>query len=217
MSYQPYTYRPLPPQAAAAARRVATIRRPPPPPRGVQRPGLGAVSTAQQLATTAVSSVPVVGPLLSNIVGPLVSIFDPGKKRDAGRKQRIDGITALANAGSLLAARQLYGGAEKGAVGAASEITLYKNAWAAFQTAHSDIATAARAAGPAGVGPDPVNGWQPPASDVAQYQAEIQAYRTGGIAATAAAAAQTRLAGFPGGAFGLLALAGIGLAFLRRR
>lgn len=216
MSYQPYVYRP--PNARPPVRR-AVIRPAPPAPNMPRVSGFGELgaSAAQQIATTAVSEIPVVGPLLSNIVGPLASIFDPGKKRDAGRKQRVDGIAALANAGSLLAARQLYGGAEKGAVGAASEKALYAAAWGAFQQAHNDIATAARAAGPAGVGPDPVNGWQPPPADVAQYQREIQAYRTGGIAATTAQAAQVRLAGFPGGVWGAVALAGIAFAFLRRK
>lgn len=154
--------------------------------------GLGA-SAGVTVAQTAVSSIPVVGPLLSNIVGPLASIFDPGAKRDAGRKQRLNGIVALANEGSLLAARQLYGGAERGAVGAASEKALYQSAWANFQSAHPDLATAAKAAGAAGVGADPVNGWQPPAADLAQYQQEITAYRSGGIVATAQQAAGARL------------------------
>ena len=191
----------------------------PRPRRARARGGLGdlGAATGTVVAQTVVSQVPVVGTILAQFVGPILNIFDPGAKRDAGRKQRVDGITKFADEGSLLAARQLYGGAEKGAVGAASEKALYVAAWAAFQQAHPDIATAAKAAGAAGVGPDPVNGWQPPPADVAQYSSEIAQYQKLGIAATAAQAAGARTAGIPGGTLGLVIIGGLALAFLRRR
>lgn len=185
---------------------------------GVGGGGLGATpAVASTVAKTAVSEIPVIGPILSNFVGPILSIFDPGAKIDASRQQRADGIEALANQGSLLAARQLLGGAT-GAVGAAKEKAIYVQKWASFQTTHAALATAAKAAGSAGVGPDPHgNPWAPPAADVAQYQQEITAYRSSGAAATAAQVVQARTAGFPGGVTGILAVAGILGAILRRR
>lgn len=218
MSYAPHM------TVYSAARRPplrrGRIAPPPPPPAGSRRYGLGelgAASAGVALAQTAVAEVPVVGPILSSFVGPILGAFDPGSKRDAGRKQRADGITRLANEGSLLAARQLYGAAEKGAVGAASEKALYAAAWSTFQSAHADIAAAARAAGPAGVGPDPVNGWNPPASDVAQYSKEVQQYQQYGAAALTAQAVKTRASALPGGTLGIVIGAGVLLAFLRRR
>lgn len=212
MTYQPV----VPPQAArgrARARARANARA-----RGLGDVGATpAPSVAQAAAQTVVSEIPVIGPVIAPFVAPLVNIFDPGAKRDAGRKQRANGIAALANEGSLLAARQLYGAAVKGAVGAKAEIALYTPLWAALQQAHPDIAAAAVAAGSAGVGPDPVNGWNPPASDVAQYSKEIQQYKTLGTVASAAQAATARASIIPGGTTGLLIGAGLLFAFLRRR
>ena len=210
MSYQPNVYlRPIGPP------RRGRIAPPIPLPRGARRVGLGDLgASGVQVAQAVVSQVPVVGSILSNFVGPIAGLIDPGAKRDAGRKQRAQGISEFANEGSLLAARQLYGAAEKGAVGAAAEKALYVPLWQTFQANHADIATAAKLAGAAGVGPDPVNGWQPPAADVAQYSSEIAAYQQHGVLATAQQAAGAR-AGVSGSTLGIVAALGIGLALLR--
>lgn len=214
MAYGPYVYR------KPAPVRRGRLTPPPAPARGAQRIGLGELgaSAGQTVATAAVAEIPVVGPILSSFVGPIVGILDPGARTDAARKQRADGIAKLANEGSLLAARQLYAAATQGAVGAAKEKALYVTAWAAFQSAHADIAAAAKAAGGAGVGPDPgkTGGWQPPAADVAQYSKEIQQYQQYGTVASAAQAAGARASVIPGGTVGLVIGAGLLLAFLRR-
>lgn len=217
MAYGPFVYR-----RPTRPPRVGRIARPAPPPRGARRFGLGELGAniaAQTVATTAVSAIPVVGPILSSFVGPVIGILDPGAKVDAARKQRVDGIAKLAGEGSLLAARQLLGGAEGGAVGAAKEKAWYVAAWAAFQQQHPDIAAAARAAGAAGVGPDPgkTGGWNPPPADVAQYSKDIQAYQQFGTAGLAAQAATARASSLPGGPLGIVIGAGLLFAFMRRR
>lgn len=123
------------------------------------------------------AAVPSVTKILGSIGQSVINIFDPGKKRDANREARAEMFYQFAVAGSLTAARALYGGAERGAVGAASEIAMYKTRWAKLQSSSPDLVTAAIAAGPLGVGPDP--GTNPPtipSDEQAAIQTEINAY-----------------------------------------
>lgn len=130
------------------------------------------------------AAVPSVSQILGKIGTSVLSIFDPGKKRDANREARAEMFYQFAVAGSLTAARALYGGAEKGSVGAASEIAMYKTRWAKLQASSPALCAQAIAAGPLGVGPDP--GQNPPtipADEQASIQAEINAYHAAHAAA----------------------------------
>lgn len=140
------------------------------------------------------AAVPSVSTILGNIGKSVLSIFDPGKKRDANREARAEMFYQFASAGSLTAARALYGGAERGSVGAASEIAMYKTRWAKLQAANPTLAAQAVQAGPVGVGPDP--GLNPPTipSDEQQaIQAEINVYHAAHAAAGTTPPAQPGL------------------------
>jgi hypothetical protein len=149
------------------------------------------------------AAVPSVSQILGKIGSSVLSILDPGKKRDANREARAEMFYQFASAGSITAARALYGGAEKGSVGAHSEIAMYVTRWQKLQAANPTLAAAARAAGPLGVGPDP--GMNPPtipADEQAAIQQEINAFHMAHAAAGITPPSQPGLTISSAGIFG---------------
>lgn len=151
------------------------------------------------------AAVPSVSQILGKIGAGVLSIFDPGKKRDANREARAEMFYQFAVAGSLTAARALYGGAEKGSVGAQSEIAMYKTRWSKLQASSPTLVAQAIAAGPLGVGPDPgVNPPTLPADEQAAIQSEINAYHAAHAAAGTAPPKQPGLTIASAGIGGLM-------------
>jgi hypothetical protein len=124
------------------------------------------------------SAVPSVSQIAGKIVTSLVSIVDPGKKRDANREARAEMYYQYATAGSITAARRLYGG--QTVQYTAKERQYYKDRWPKFAAAVPDLAAQAVALGlgPDGI-PEPGSGTAPPqlsAVDSQQIQSEINAW-----------------------------------------
>jgi hypothetical protein len=141
---------------------------------GSNRRGLGIVPAV------AAAAIPQAESLVRQALSALVSIIDPGKKRDAYREQRAEIYYQLANAGSVTAARILHGGSVLQYT--PKERQYYVDRWAKLTSAHPDIASAAlaaeQAAGqPMGV-PEPGSDAAPsiPTSVLQGYQNEINAY-----------------------------------------
>ena len=153
----------------------------------------------------AAAAVPSVSQILSKIAVGVISIVDPGKKRDAVREGQAEMWFQYASLGSLTAARTLHGGThfpytikEKG---------YYSDRWARFQSANGGLAAQALAAGDlspvdTGNSTTPV---QIPAALQQTVQDEINAYQTAHAAAgtTPPAAPAIRLTEAGIGAFSL--------------
>lgn len=122
------------------------------------------------------AAVPSVGQITSKILSGVVSIFDPGKKRDANREARAEMWYQFASAGSITAARRLYGGQQFQYTD--KEKGYYRDRWSKFQSALPDLAKQATQLGPLGI-PEPGSGVEPPQlspADQQAIQAEIDAY-----------------------------------------
>lgn len=124
----------------------------------------------------AAAAVPSVSQITGKILTGLVSIVDPGKKRDANREARAEMWYQYASAGSVTAARRLYGGQQFQYTD--KEKAYYRTRWSKFQTAIPDLAAQAVQLGALGI-PEPGSDLQPPAlsaSDQQVIQGEIDAY-----------------------------------------
>ena len=131
----------------------------------------------------AAALAPSVSQIFAKIATGLVSIVDPGKKRDAVREAQAEQWFQYASLGSLTAARTLHGGThfpytikEKG---------YYSVRWTKFQSANPALASQAIAAGDlspvdSGNSTTPV---QIPAGTLQQVQSEIDAFQAAHAAA----------------------------------
>lgn len=167
------------------------------------------------------AAVPSVSQILGKITTSLISIVDPGKKRDANREARAEMWYQYASGGSVTAARRVHGGIHFQYT--PKEKQYYIDRWAKFQSANPGLAAQAIAAGDLGI-PEPGSDLVPPslsAAEQAAIQAEINAYHAAHAAAGTSPASQPALtiaqAGLMGGNFSTLALGGALLYALAKK
>lgn len=224
MAYYVYTP-PAPPRLARVGNNpfVAPVRVVQPP-RGVRRKTavariryqtppttLGAYLGQLELATAA---LPSVDQLAKKALADVIGIVDPGKKRDANRLARANLWCALANQGSITAARRVLGGSKVQYT--AKERQYYIDCWNKLLVSKPALAQQAITLGQLGI-PEPGSDLAPPAipaEDIASLQNEIGAYNaTGSLTPGGTTKA---LAPASAGVSPLLALGILG-AFLARR
>lgn len=173
----------------------------------------GAQLGALGILPVVTAAVPSVSQILSKITTSLVSIVDPGKKRDANREARAEMWYQFASQGSITAARRLHGGTHFQYT--PKEKQYYIDRWAKFQRANPTLAAQALQAGDLGI-PEPGSGIEPPAltpDDQQAIQGEISAYAnahaTGAVStAPTSPALNIAQAGLLGGNFTTIVLGG---------
>lgn len=134
--------------------------------------------------TLVAAAIPSVRQLALKALNSVAGIFDPGKRRDANRKARAQMWGDLAVAGSITAARRVYGG--QTLVYTDKERQYYRDQWKRLQSAESTLASQAISLGGMAI-PEPGSDQEPaklPDEDVASLQREIDAYRTGSASLT---------------------------------
>lgn len=154
------------------------------------------------LPVLAAEAVPSVSKILGKIATGLLSVVDPGKKRDANREARAEMWFQYASAGSITAARRLYGGQTIQFTD--KEKQYYRDRWAKFQPTHTDLAAQAVSLGALGI-PEPGSSVEPPSLSPADQQAiqdEINAYHaahaTAGVTPPAQPSLNVKQAGIGG-------------------
>ena len=164
------------------------------------------------------AAIPSVKDLASKAITSVIAIVDPGKKRDANRKARAQMWGDFARAGSITAARRVYGGQTSQYT--KEEKALYVAQWNSLRSAEPKLAAQAQALKGLSI-PEPGSDVTPPylaPEEVAAIQQEVDEYRApeGVVTSTPKAAATPQQAG-AGWLLGL-GLAGAWLASkLRRR
>lgn len=164
MSYAPYR----PPQRPV--RRGGIV----PNPSRRNTAGLGFVAAA-----AAVAQNKTVQSIVKDAASAIIGIFDPGKKRDKNREARAEMWYQLALAGSITAARRLYGGQTIQYTD--KEKQMYKDRWAKFAQANPTLAQQAVQKGGLGI-PEPGSDVVPPSlssTEQEKLRQEIALY-TGG-------------------------------------
>lgn len=124
-----------------------------------------------------IAAVPSVKTLAMKAFTSVISIFDPGKKREANRKNRAQFWGETARAGSITAARVVLGG--RTMVYTINEKGYYEDQWKQLVAADSKLAAQAQALGGLPV-PEPGSDVEPMRlsdEQLAALQAEIEAYR----------------------------------------
>jgi hypothetical protein len=130
------------------------------------------------------ASVPSVKTLATKAIMSVISIFDPGKKREANRKNRAQFWGDTARAGSITAARRVFGGQTEQFTSA--ERGYYAVQWKQLVSADSALAAKATALGPLPI-PEPGSDTAPMSiseADMASLQEEINAYHNVASAAS---------------------------------
>jgi hypothetical protein len=160
----------LPPQANARARSAVARRA------TANRVRVENGGTNLGILPILAAAVPSVKTLATKAITSVISIFDPGKKRDANRKNRAQFWGDTARAGSITAARRVYGGTTM--VYTVDEKKLYADQWRSVQSAQPQLAAQAVALGKLPI-EEPGSDTTPmslPPEELEALQAEIDAF-----------------------------------------